>query len=413
VSQPFSDIARRLPRGTAILLLAGSFLAGGCGEPAPDGPGHVRVDTLPDGVAQVANDLPARPHALLDWQLVPEATFATPAADADGGPDATPLSHVADVATDAAGRVYVLDGLAQTVFVFAADGSLERRIGGQGEGPGELLGAIGLDVDERGYLWVVDPRLRRYTVFGPDGGRVAPHVRPVQGSSPPWEGEVTEGAVLDWGLAFPDEGPDVIAGERVRFEPLRVRAASGRVDSLPPITFRQEMVADGSRPNPFFSGSLALAVDAAAGTVWFADTRRYELSARTLAGEKTLVATLDVAPAPVTSADVDDLRSRFQGRPGALAPYLESLPRSWPVIESVDLDPGGYAYVLPRLDDVAPGTAVDVFDRTGAYLGRLPLPRPVETGPGLHLDGDHLYVVVTDALDVPRVQRLRIERSRR
>lgn len=70
----------------------------------------------------------------------------------------------------------------------------------------------------------------------------------------------------------------------------------------------------------------------------------------------------------------------------------------------------GYLYVLPHLHGVAPGSAVDVFDRTGTYLGRLPFPEPVETGPGLHADGDHLYVVVTDALDVPRVERLRIER---
>lgn len=412
MSRPCHDVARRVSAGAWIFLPAAAWAVGACGDPAPVASDHTRVDTLDGGVVRVANDVPARPDSLLGWRLVPETTFATTAAGADEGTGTPPLSHVADVTTDAAGRVYVLDGLAQTVFVFREDGTLLWRVGDQGEGPGEFLGALGLDVDERGRLWVVDPRLRRYSVFGPDGDLVATHVRPIQGSSSPWEGDVMEGAVLDWGLAFPDEGPEVIAGERVLFEPFRVLVESGRVDSLPPITFRQEMVADGSRPNPFFGGSLTRAVDAASGTVWFADSRRYELRARTLAGDTTLLATLAVTPAPVTEADVDDLRTRFQGRPGALAPYLESLPRTRPVLESLDLDPTGYVYVLPHARDVAPGSAVDVFDRTGVYLGRLPFAEPVETGPGLHVDGDHLYVVVTDALDVPRVQRLRIERSR-
>ena len=66
---------------------------------------------------------------------------------------------------DGEGRVYVADETASTVWVFEATGELSRRIGREGEGPGEFTRPSGVFVTGRS-LWVMEsgiaPRLTQF-----------------------------------------------------------------------------------------------------------------------------------------------------------------------------------------------------------------------------------------------------------
>ena len=63
----------------------------------------------------------------------------------------------------------VLDGGSSEVRTYGVDGILRRKVGGEGEGPGEFVSAGRLSTLPRGRLMVWDGRLQRATVFGPDG----------------------------------------------------------------------------------------------------------------------------------------------------------------------------------------------------------------------------------------------------
>ena len=72
-----------------------------------------------------------------------------------------------DVAADANGRLYVVDGPPLVIKVFDPDGRFVRAIGREGAGPGEFRSAlIGLHAN---HLVVQDPNLARLTIFDPSG----------------------------------------------------------------------------------------------------------------------------------------------------------------------------------------------------------------------------------------------------
>jgi len=82
-------------------------------------------------------------------------------------PDAG-FTRIRDVDVDEDGRIYVLESGAQEIRVLAPDGSVERRIGREGDGPGEFRRAyaIGVSGDT---VWALDSRLDRITLFDREG----------------------------------------------------------------------------------------------------------------------------------------------------------------------------------------------------------------------------------------------------
>ena len=94
---------------------------------------------------------------------------------------------------------------------------------------------------------------------------------------------------------------------------------------------------------------------------------------------------------------------------------MEGMPRTKPVIRGVFGDDAGHVYVVPELAGVRAGTVLDVFRDTGEYLGRMDLPVAMHvppSGPLASATRNHLYYVVADEFDVPRLSRFRITRPR-
>ncbi len=82
------------------------------------------------------------------------------------------------IAVDTAGRVYVSDRGSQQVKVFAADGSFQRAIGGEGGRPkpglwtpGGMRNPAGIAVDTKGRLWVAEEDMypKRVSVWSTEG----------------------------------------------------------------------------------------------------------------------------------------------------------------------------------------------------------------------------------------------------
>lgn len=77
------------------------------------------------------------------------------------------IGEIYDVAVREDGRIYVADGQAGHVKVFAADGTLLRTIGRQGEGPGEFRYPSRLELASGDSLYVMDAR--GVSVFSSEG----------------------------------------------------------------------------------------------------------------------------------------------------------------------------------------------------------------------------------------------------
>ena len=70
------------------------------------------------------------------------------------------------VATDAEGKIYVVDRNDQEIRVFSPSGAYRETLGSAGQGPGEFLGLSAIAIDQvSGDVVVADGRQRRFTVF--------------------------------------------------------------------------------------------------------------------------------------------------------------------------------------------------------------------------------------------------------
>lgn len=374
----------------------------GCGSSAPV---SFRTETLPNGTLLVTNSgLPTwGPDST--WRLVEELRLGT--ADGDGPEQ---FGAIADLLVDSNGRIYILDGLAQEVRVFEPDGTFSHSLGGPGRGPGEFALATKMSLGPGDTLWIHDPQLgRRYSAFDPAGDFLTSYERRVQGPS----GAARHGPdahFIDWTIEFPDEAPNIVAGARQLYHPVRLGPGFEVRDTFPPLAFHSEMITtpELAFPQLYFAERLLIHQDAEAN-IWFAESRDYQIYRRTLEGDTTLIFTLPAEPAPVTTADRAEIRANYRSRPDLLKAYLDALPETKPVIREIFGDDAGHIYVVPELAGVPAGSVLDLFRDSGQYLGRIPLPVPMQMAhPVIFATATHLYYLVEDELDIPRLARFEI-----
>lgn len=86
-----------------------------------------------------------------------------------GGEEWEQFGNVSSVAFDGTGRLYVLDGQADRIFLVDTEGKLIREVGREGDGPGEFRDITGMVAMDDGRLVVRDLRHRAYHLFDPNG----------------------------------------------------------------------------------------------------------------------------------------------------------------------------------------------------------------------------------------------------
>ena len=86
--------------------------------------------------------------------------------------DGTVVGSIADLDMVPNGNVLVLDGQAHQILEFDQSGALVRTISRDGQGPGEIRGAIELEVTKTGEIWVVDFGNSRIARWDPNGNHL-------------------------------------------------------------------------------------------------------------------------------------------------------------------------------------------------------------------------------------------------
>ena len=85
------------------------------------------------------------------------------------GPPEYQFGAVSRIGVDSKGRIFVLDGQAQHIQVYAPDGTYEQTVGARGGGPGELQAGWALLMGLGDTLLVPDVRSLRFNRYAPDG----------------------------------------------------------------------------------------------------------------------------------------------------------------------------------------------------------------------------------------------------
>jgi len=150
-----------------VVALPSCFLAllacGGAGASAggagPAGLATVIDSTADSVIARVDGAVPVGSirHLVEELRIAP------------GVDDTSLFTEVFEFDVDQAGRLWVFDQPTRSIFVFGADGSLIRRIGRQGGGPGEFQQNGGMIALPNGGIAVWDSRNARISFFSAEG----------------------------------------------------------------------------------------------------------------------------------------------------------------------------------------------------------------------------------------------------
>ena len=150
----------------AIALLASTAL-GACG--AGEGGRSETLQATVDSVGGVERILyPGHGGAALRWKADTVAVIGGALVEED----AYHFDRVVTdgLASDGAGRLYVLDAAGRRVLVYDAEGRHVATHGRPGGGPGELAAPSALAIGPGDSIWVADVGNRRYNIFPPTGG---------------------------------------------------------------------------------------------------------------------------------------------------------------------------------------------------------------------------------------------------
>lgn len=421
-------MSQRTSRVAATLALP---LLAACA--AGDNPAHtgaqVEVDTLGDTVV-------VRTLAGSEWgqgaALVEELSIGMLE-----GPEEYIFGQISSVAAAPDGSVYVLDGQVPVLRRYGPDGSFVAQIGREGGGPGEYKQPTDLAVLPDGRVVISDPGNSRVSVFSPESEALESW--PIPGGffttdqlQTDRDGNVyvqiiaerhddgtftsgymrvgPEGTPADT-LRVPDPGvetPRLIA--RSVSEDGRSRGMSWRsVPFWPTPTWTFS-------PNGHFVVGLG---------------ERYSLDAR-LPGGKVLRIERTWQPVPVEPDERANEEERVVASMRGTEPKWSwsgpAIPDTKPPFRSIRAGADGRIWVrlhqpAARIEEPEeettgrPGRPVipvlrwrepvvfDVFEADGRYLGRLELPDRAELA---HAEGDVVWAVVRDELDVQRLVRYRI-----
>lgn len=394
-----------------IALMGVALVAIGCVDGAGDAAGEIVMDTLPNGAVRVQNpetglwDHEQRWHARLDLRI---------GAMEGDGPDL--FGDVRGVTVDAAGRVYVLDGLAREVRVFDRSGGYLGTLGAAGAGPGEFTGPNGIAAGPDGTIWVSDPGGGRYSVFDTAGSYLRSFSRTVDGFGFHWEGVLDDrGRIMD-----PSRSAnrtqlvrhDIIGDALVPVDSFPLPSASG-----PETTFQIDGEG-GSRlflSIPFAPGEL-WAYDGDDG-LWIASGDHYRIYHRSFRGDTLRIVERARSPDRVTEADaqraIEDQGGRERLGTDAIRELRSRIPDTKPHFSALLTDEQGFLWVARSAPGV-PGerssssqSVFDIFDPEGRFLGELEV--PIGLRPLPRVVGTSLVGVLHDEFEVPHVVVYRLE----
>lgn len=360
------------------------------------------IDTLPGGTIAVHNTGPSAWADTNGWRIVEVGRLAA----VDSGESG--MVNPRAVAADAAGRLYVVEGGPLVIKVFDANGAFVRTVGREGAGPGEFRSA--LPGVHAGRLIVQDPNLSRLTIFDTSGAydtsltSACCHYRPLP---------VTANGTV--AVPGPNRRPEV-SGMFLRFT-----SAGAFIDTVYVPKGGEErfweLTQDGGSMRMIipFSPSQRAAF-APNGDLVHAWTGDYRIMIGRNAGDTARIITLASVPVERPREErAARLESIIVPNEKNWGPRvrevfkLDDIPATATPIENIMVDPAGAIWAQVYAGDTL-ATDYDVFDPSGAYLGRVRAPWP-PTG-AVSWASPELVVRLGENEDgYPEITKYRVERN--
>lgn len=409
-------------RGMKLLAVAAAAGLAACGGAnAGEWAGTVRDSA---GVAIVENPATGIWRPGEAWRVVEELRIGV----AEGDPEYQ-FGNIVGVDVDSDGRIYVLDQQAQQVRVFDAQGTLVRTIGRGGSGPGEFSpGAGPLFVVRGDTVLVPDVLLQRVSWFVLSGDETGSFPLPMAEGIPVAWGMTPDGRVAHQRMPLPLPGQPQT--EVPTETPIVARGTDGSSDTLAMIPAGQSVRLQGGGMQVRMFDPEPVWDIAADGSVLVAVNTDYSIEVRRPGGALARVIRKPFERAPVTAADRDAFMELFREgwkQMGAtpeqikMAEQMISFGDYYPALARIKAGPGSTIWVqqiktaamAKELGEGfspqdAGGPRWDVFDADGRYLGVVEFPANFTL---MTFDGDVVYGVLRDELDVQYVVRMRVQRE--
>ena len=408
-------------RKLRVAALSISAAACGTGTEVARGP-EVVTDTIGDTI--VVHTVSGSVWGS-DATLTPELSIG----EMDG-PDEYLFGSVASIAVDDDRNVHVLDRQGQYIRSFNVDAQYVRSWGRRGEGPGELANAAAMAVFADGRILVRDHGNNRVQVFGP--GDAPPEEWGYNsgnyGSSEPlWTDRESRTYVVAPDLSQPFGArdniyivfdPDGVVRDTLRqphagFRQAVVRAEGGGATVIRSVPFSPRVISVMHPDGGFVSGissDYSIDRDLPDGVLRIervyvpvrvsprqADQEREE--AERMIGMSIPGWQWDGPPIPETKPPITGL---YVGLGGRLWVRVSTEGRE---VENPDHEPGNPFSSAVRWE--AP-LRFDVFEADGTYLGAVNPPEDFSVYPPPVFNGDEVWAVSRDELDIQRVVRYRI-----
>lgn len=410
----------------AVPLLLFTLGAAACGESAPprsDGLQVARDSTAEAIVVTIAGDIPEAQVRRLE-----PVTVIAPDAD-----DTSLFTTVYEFDVDQWGRAWVFDNDANTILVFERDGTLVRRIGRTGAGPGEFRDNMGMIIRPDGGMAQWDGTNGRITILDSTGAYV--------GS---WPIPTTFGTMN--GLVGGPDGtiymrrpvteprPGEILG-RMGLVALRGDGTFGDSLVLPELTMDRAVYVAQQEGGRSSSRARYGATDhwglTAAGEIVQINGATYEVVVARRGGQALVIRrTLTEVPVPDEERRQEEARISWQMQrtqsdwswngpplPTTKAPVtgMGVVPtrdgRLW-VQVAVPSERIPDAELVPPRDSTMPAMTYrmpmvyEVFEADGTLLGRVAMPSRTSL---VDADGEAVWGLATDEDGLPQVVRFRVD----
>lgn len=289
--------------------------------------------------------------------------------------------RLANLLVDDKGNIYALDSRDANIKVFSAEGQNLRIIGQQGQGPGELLTPVYIDLLNPTELVVMDARSRRLTVFDLNGN----YRRSISSASQAM-GEIktdSNGNIYSMVLVTTDYGR--------RNELRKYNANLDLLDTIgfSPINEEQNVSLFAVRPSFTVTGS---------GLVWYGyPNPTYEIRVYNKEGSLAMRVLKENVP---TKIPKEEVRAATQGVPQGLKVYI---PEYYPPYYDIEDNDNGRIIVLTCFSLRENTYLFDIFDDNGRYIETKEF-RPSHRAFCFRWKNDKLYVVEENDSGLPVIK---------
>ena len=404
----------------AVVLLAACGGDGGKGSVDPAGLVTV-IDSTADTVsASTAGDVPAAAVRTLVQEM----------AIAPGLDDTTLFTDVRELRVDGQGRMWVYDPGPKQILLFSPTGTLLKRIGRSGAGPGEFASDGGMAVLGDSGLAIWDSQNARITFI--DSSGTYTHSWPTPGGFNTSAGLITDrtGALFMKRPVTPPREGEILG--RMGLVRLKDGGAFADSSAAPDLIVPRESYVASSKGNTSSTSSNYAPQYYWAwhpqGYFLAADGGKYEIIvARNNA--KPLVIRRSPGPVPVAEEERDIEKAGITHNMRNVEPGWSwrgpALPSNKAPMMGLSVARDGRIWVkvavaseeIPEAersepeDSLAPvikhrtPTVYEVFEPTGRFLGRVAFPPRARFA---EAEGDLVWAIVRDADDVPAVVRFKV-----